>query len=372
MGPMSETPAKIETPAKVKTRVREAVAAVTTSLDALVETVAGALADAWRLERCGHLSARDVPDFLESVITALRKVALPPPKKVKFSDPIRKILPVSEANMKHGLDAALFLLALHQVGDFTETADKKKAAQEIFLDDWRRMLWEGAKIKDWPAFRALAGGEERVIEGRLSRDVALAILESMHKRRVDNLTPIPDLSVLACARCGKFQGADRARCALCKGTYCSKCLSPTADLCLVDYVAKYVPIDPERRTKLANDARGILKEFRLDPYARNDQFARALREKGVDVAFTDTAPLEGVETGSSQGRHRLEVRDRQSGTIRRAMFASMARALARAADEDPDPLQTEFFVDICMGLGLEDALKVAAAAAPQSTEQSKG
>lgn len=356
-----------ETPAKVKTRVRDAVAAVGTNLDALVDTVSQALADAWRLERCGHLGARDVPDFLESVITALRKVAPPPPKKIKFADPLRKILPLSEPFVKPALDAALFLLALHQVGDFTETTDKKKAAQEIFLDDWRRMIWDGAKIKDWAAFRALAGGEERVIEGRLSRDVALAILEAMHKRRVDYLTPIPDLSVLACARCGKFQGSDRARCAQCKGTYCSKCLSPTADLCMVDYAQRYTAIDADRRAKLASDARAVLKEFRIDAYARNDQFARALRDKGVDVAFTDTAPLEGVETPSSQGRHRLEVRDRQSGTIRRAMFASLARALARAADEEPDPLQTEFFVDVCMGLAVEEAAKTAPPPAPQST-----
>lgn len=362
MGPMPETPAK------VKTRVRDAVAAVSTSLDPLVDTVSQALADGWRLERCGHLSARDVPDFLESVITALRKVAPPPPKKVKFADPLRKILPLTEPFVKPALDVALFLLGLQQVGDFTETTDKKKQAQELFLDDWRRMIWESARIKDWAAFKGLAGGEERVIEGRLSRDVALAILEAMHKRRVDNLTPIPDLSVLACARCGKFQGSDRARCAQCKGTYCTKCLSPTADLCMVDYVQRYLPIDAERRAKLASDARAILKEFRLDAYARNDQFARALREKGIDVAFTDTAPLEGVETGSSQGRFRLEVRDRQSGTIRRAMFASLARALARAADETPDPLQTDFFVDVCMGLAIEDALKVEPPAAPTSTQ----
>jgi hypothetical protein len=357
-----------ETPAKVKTRVRDAVAAVGPSLDGLVDTVSQALADGWRLERCGHLGAREVPDFLEAVVSALRKVAPPPPKKIKFSDPLRKILPLSPTHVKPALDIALFLLALHQVGDFTETTDKKKGAQELFLDDWRRMIWESAKIKDWPSFKQLAGGEERVIEGRLSRDVALAILEAMHKRRVDNLTPIPDLSVLACARCGKFQGSDRARCAQCKGTYCTKCLSPTADLCLVDYAQKYAGIDPERRSKLVSDARGILKEFRLDPYARNDVFARALREKGVDVAFTDGAPLEGVETPSSQGRFRLEVLDRQSSTIRRVMFAALARALARAADEAPDALQTEFFVDICMGLPLEEALKVTPPAAPQSSQ----
>lgn len=357
---MSET----ATPAKVKTRVREAVAAAPQSLDATVAAVADALADGWRLERCGHLGAREVPDFVESIVQALRKIAVPPPKKVKFSDPLRKILPCSESSMKPGLDVALFLMGLQQVGDFTETTDKRKENQQLFLDDWRRMLWEGARITDWAKFRQLAGGEERVIEGRLSRDVALATLEAIHKRRVDHLTPIPDRSVLACARCGKFNGSDRGRCAQCKGTYCSKCLSPTADLCLIDYSARYLPIEAERRSKLAADARAILKEFRLDPYARNEAFARALREKGVDVAFVDHAPLEGVETSSSQGRHRLEVLGRESLTIHRVMFGSLCRALMRAAEETPETLQIEFFVDVCMGLPVEDALR---APAPQPT-----
>ncbi len=360
MGAMPE----LTTPAKVKTRVREAVAAAAQSLDATVATVAEALADGWRLERCGHLGAREVPDFVESIVQTLRKIAHPPPKKVKFSDPLRKILPLKEESLKAGLDVALFLMGLQQVGDFTETTDKRKENQQLFLDDWRRMLWEGARLNDWAKFRALAGGEERVIEGRLSRDVALATLEAIHKRRIDNLTRIPDLSVLACARCGKFQGSDRGRCAQCKGTYCSKCLSPTADLCLVDYAARYLPIDAERRTKLASDARALLKEHRLDPYARNDAFARALRDKGVDVAFVDHAPLEGVETNSTQGRHRLEVLGRESLTIHRVMFGSLCRAILRGADEPPEPLQVEFFVDVCMGLPIEEALR---AAAPQPT-----
>jgi hypothetical protein len=360
MGAMAE----LTTPAKVKTRVREAVAAAPQGLDAAIAAIAEALADGWRLERCGHIGARDLPDFVESIVQALRKIAHPPPKKVKFSDPLRKILPCSEASMKPGLDVALFLLALGQVGDYTETTDKRKANQELFLDDWRRLLWEGARITDWGKFRTLAGGEERVIEGRLSRDVALATLEAIHKRRVDNLTRIPELSVVACARCGKFQGLDRSRCALCKGTYCSKCLSPTADLCLVDYSTRYAPIDPERRAKLAGDARALLKEFRLDPYARNEAFVRALRDKGVDVAFVDNAPLEGVETNASQGRHRLEVLGRESLTIHRVMFGSLGRALMRSADDPADPLQVEFFVDICMGLPIEEAMR---ATAPQPT-----
>jgi hypothetical protein len=358
MGAMAE----ITTPAKVKTRIREAVAAAPQGIDAAVGIIAEALADGWRLERCGHLGPREVPDFVESVVQMLRKLAPPPPKKIKFSDPLRKILPLAETSLRAGLDIALFILALQNVGDFTETTDKRKENQELFLDDWRRMLWESSRLNDWAKFRTLAGGEERVIEGRLSRDVTLAILEAVHKRRVDNLTRVPDMSVLACARCGKFQGSDRGRCALCKGTYCSKCLSPTADLCLVDYAAKYAPIEVERRSKLAADARALLKEFRLDPYARNEAFARALRDKGVDVAFVDHAPLEGTESTSSQGRHRLEVLGRESLTIHKAMFASLARAVLRASDDTPDPLHVEFFVDVCMGLAVEEAAR---AAAPQ-------
>ncbi|HYE99320.1 MAG TPA: hypothetical protein VEJ18_10435, partial [Planctomycetota bacterium] len=332
-----------ETPAKIKTRIRDAVAAVAGSLDPAVTTVEAALAELWRLERSGYLGSREVPNLLDNIETTLRKIAPPPPKKIKFSDPLRKIIPLSPESVKPAVDAAVFLMAFAQVGDFTETTDKKQLARLLFLDDWRRMIWESARIPDWKRFRELAPQGERVLDGRLSRESALQILEALHKRRVDNITPIPDVSILACARCGTFRGSDRVRCLQCKGTYCTKCLSPMIELCLVDYTERYVPIDPARREKLTAEARAVCREFRLDAYARNDAFARALREKGVDLVFVDHAPPEGTETAASQGRLRLEVRERENASTRRILFAALARAIARDwSEEEPglDDLQT--------------------------------
>jgi hypothetical protein len=346
-----------DSPAKIKTRVRDAVAAATQGFDAAVTAVESALLDAWRLERRGVLGPREVPDLLDALESALRKLAPPPPKKVKFSDPLRRILPLPEPSVAPAFDAAVLLMALAQVGDFTETSDKKQVARLLFLDDWRRMIWESARVTVWARFRSLVPREERVVDGRLSRDSALRILEALQKRRADNLTPVPDLSILACDRCGSFKGSDRGRCGDCRRTFCTKCLSPVADRCLVCYSGKYQAIEPGRREKLASDARAVLKEFRLDPHSRNDAFARALRERGVDVAFLDAAPLEGRETEASQGRFRLEVRDRDAASTRRVLFGAFARAAGRSAGEALEPLQAEFFVDLCMGLPVDDALR---------------
>jgi hypothetical protein len=123
------------------------------------------------------------------------------------------------------------------------------------------------------------------------------------------------------------------------------------------YAQKYAGIETAKREQLGSQARSVLKEFRLDPHSRNDAFARALRERGVDVAFVDSAPLEGRETEASQGRWRLEVRDRDAASVRRVFFGAFARAAARTGGDAPEPLHAEYFVDVCMGLPLEDALK---------------
>jgi hypothetical protein len=302
-----------------------------------------------------------VPDFVDSVVNALKKLAPPPPKKVKFSDPLRKILPLAEENVKPAADVALLLLALQQVGDFTEVTDKKRKDYELFLDDWRRMTWESAKINDWAKFRALVPADERMLEGRLSRASAISVLEATHKRRVDNITPIPDVSMLGCARCGGFRGRDRVLCHTCKGTFCTKCLGPTADLCLSDYAARYAPIDSETRQKIAADVKAMLKEFKLDPYTRNDSFARALKERGVDVTFIDSAPIEGQESEGAHGRIKFLIRDRESPTTKRALFGALARAHFRNLAVETDPLRTDLFVEICLGLPIEDALRAAPA-----------
>jgi hypothetical protein len=347
-----------ETPTSVKTRIKEAVAALDSKgLDYVVAEVEAALVQGWSLERRGAIGARNVPDLLDAIVGALKKIAPPPPKKVKFSDPLRRVRPLAEASVKPAIDAALLLLALSQVGDFTEVPDKKLKDFELFLDDWRRMVWESAKIKDWAALKALVGGDERHLEGRLSRASVLAVLEATQARRSDNITPIPDVSILACARCGGFKGRDRIRCATCKGTFCTRCLGPTADTCITDYAARYAPIDPALREQIAADARAILKEYRLDAYSRNDAFVRALRDRGVDVTFQDQAPLEGEEHPASHGRVKLLIRDREGSGIRRAFFAALARNQFRSLGEEPDALKTDLFVELCLGLPIEDALR---------------
>lgn len=345
-----------DTPAAVKARLREAVAqAATQGLDRTVREIEAALATAWLLERQGSFEPRDLPEFVAAVESALRKIAPPPPRKVKFSEPLRKILPLSEDAVQAAFDAALFLLALIQVGDFTEESDKRRREHELFLDDWRRMIWESARIADWTRFRQIVGRDERVLEGRLSRDVALYILEAIARRRADNLTPIPDLSVVACARCGQNRGRDRVRCARCRGTFCTRCLSPSPELCVPDYAARYAPIDPERRRRLAAEARALLKELRLDPHARNDAFARALKEKGVDVVFSESAPLEGEESPGAHGRFKFVLRDREGPSAKRALFGALARAHARAAGLETAPLDVEYFTDVCLGVPVDEA-----------------
>ena len=350
----------LETPANAKTQIREAVADVAAKgLDATIIAVEDALVQAWLMQRRGVLGAREVPDFVDAVINALKKLAPPPPKKIKFSDPLRKIMPLAEETLKTATDVVLLLLALQQVGDFTECPDKKRKDYELFLDDWRRMTWESAKMTDWAKFRALIPQEERILEGRLSRSSAVSVLEATHKRRVDNITPIPDVSMLACARCGGLRGRDRILCATCKGTFCTKCLGPTADLCLTDYAVRYAPVDADTRLKIAAEVRAMLKEFKLDPYTRNDSFARALKERGVDVTFVDSAPIEGVESDGPHGRIKFLIRDRESPTTKRALFGALARSHFRNAEIEADALQSDLFVELCLGMPIEDALRSA-------------
>src|SRR5436190_22586880 len=166
---ISTIPPMLETPANAKTQIREAVAAVSAKgLDATVVAIEDALVQAWLMQRRGVLGAREVPDFIDSVINALKKLAPPPPKKVKFSEPLRKIIPLAEENVKAAADVALLLLALQQVGDFTEVTDKKRKDLELYLNDWRRMSWESAKVGDWVKYRSLVTSEDRMLEGRLS------------------------------------------------------------------------------------------------------------------------------------------------------------------------------------------------------------
>ena len=344
-----------ETPAACKTRIRDAVAAAAEKgLDHAVTEIEGALVTAWLLERKGKLAPRAIPSFIQSVETALKKLAPPPPKKIKFDAPLRKILPLAEEKVKPALDAAMLLVALDQAGDSTEVSEKKRIAHEFFLDDWRRMTWESARIADWAKYWRLATAEERELEGKLSRDGMLRILEAIHNRRKDNLTPIPSVSVVACQACGGFDGRDRVRCAKCNRTLCTKCLSPETDVCLDDYRARYAELDGDLRRRCAKSARGLLKSMRIDTHDRNETFARAFRERGIDVTFVDSAPLDGEESEAHHGRWRLEMRDCEGTSSKRILFGALARSWIREVEMAAEQKLQDFFVDVCLGVAVEE------------------
>ncbi len=346
-----------ETPAQAKTRIREAAAAAPAKgLDHAVSEIESALASLWLLERQGTPAPRSIPDVVKGLASTLKSIAPPPPKKVKFSDPLRKILPLADANVRPALDAAMLMIALTQVGDFTETPDKVRKSFDLFLDDWRRMAWESARIPDWKRFRELVNPEDRALEGRLSREATIQILEAIAAHRKDNITPVPDLSILACARCGQFKGRDRVRCPQCRSSFCPRCSAPIGELCLPEYAARYAPIDPDRRLAITANVRSILKGYRLDAHSRNEVFIRALREEGVDVTFVDTAPLDGQEVEGKQDRRKLLMRDRESHSTKRIFFRALARCYFRAAGGG-EPLLEDFFVDLCMGVPVEEALR---------------
>jgi hypothetical protein len=347
-----------DSPGAAKARVRDAVANLAAKgLDHVVTEVEQALASLWLLERKGAIMPADVAGHVGVVEDHLKKVAPPPPRKVKFDAPLRKIWPLAESSVRPGLDAAMLLAALMQVGDNTELPDKKRHQHELFLDDWRRMIWESARIPDWARFRALAGADERVLEGRLSREAALQTLEAIANRRADNITAIPDLSMLACSRCGGLRGRDRVRCGKCRATFCGRCISPDGALCLPEYAVRYAPIDPARRARIAGDLRTILSGYRLDAHTRNDAFVAALHEEGVDVVFHESAPPEGKEEAADQGRLRLTVRNREGAPTKRILFRSFARCYFRAVGSPGDPLLEDFAVDLSMGVPIEEALK---------------
>ena len=77
----------------------------------------------------------------------------------------------------------------------------------------------------------------------------------------------------------------------------------------------------------------------------------------MDVTFADASPLEGQETEGVHGRVKFLIRDREGPTTKRALFGALARSHFRNAGSDPDPLRNELFVDLCLGLQIEDALR---------------
>ena len=365
---MSESPI-----AAVRAKLKELVGK---GLDQAVAELETSLAWLWERDAAGELAPDAIPTLANAYYQHLKRIAPPPPKKVKLDAPLRKILPLAETNARAALDVLLLLEALVQIGDFTEQTDKERQAFRLFLDDWRRMIFESAKIADFEKFRALVGREDRVVgPHRFSRTAAIDVLEGLFLRRTDKFAGVPDVSMIACDRCGGFRSRERLRCHQCKGLYCTKCFSPERDVCLKDFATRYRGLDAEMRKKIGKAAADLCRKHRFDPHIRIDTFVKPLKEMGIDVVFQEAG--EGQET-EVKGRRRLTLRHRESSGARRILFAALYRAYIREATQPPppseddpealpkpppfdasaiaDPLFQDYFVDVCMGLPIEDAL----------------
>ena len=133
----------------------------------------------WVLESTGALWRADdeglpvINRFFQALESPLHVLAPPPPKKIKLDAPQRRILPLSENKVATAFDVIMMLQALLEVGDFTQVPDRAREKHYLFLDDWRRMVWESARLDSWARTRelVLAGPslEERIPARRFSR-----------------------------------------------------------------------------------------------------------------------------------------------------------------------------------------------------------
>jgi len=358
----------------VRNKLKEALVQ---GLDEAVLGIEASLAELWERDAKGELDPAHLPPIVGTYLQSLKKLAPPPPKKVKLSDPIRRILPLAETSLRPALDVVMLLQGLVQIGDFTEQTDKAREGFRLFLDDWRRMVFESAKVRDFAALRLAAVGERTIGVQRFSRSSAIDVLEGLYRQRTDRFAHVPDVSMLACARCGGFKSRERLRCQKCRGLFCTRCFSPERDLCIRDYAQKYAGLDPEIRRKIGQGAAELCKKLRLDSHVRIDHFVKPLHEWDVDVVFQEAAPAEGREK-EEKGRRKLAVPHRETSTTHRVLFAGLYRAWVRVmtqplpppeedSDAPPgpppieptsiaDPLFQEYFVDVCMGFPLDEVL----------------
>jgi len=348
----------------VNARLKEICADVPgRGLDKVAEEIAELAVSVWAIEPSLRAVVDEKPvanRFVEAFQSPMHKIAPPPPRKVKLHLPARKVHPLSEAGAVHALDAVMLVGALVHIGDFTRQTDKARAAHLLFLDDWRRMAWESARLTSWDRFRELAAGEPawagRVPNLRFSRRSAIQLLEALSKYRADLITPIPNVSMIACEGCGKFDGRERQRCGVCSKLYCGKCLAREPGLCIADYATRYRALPADARSSLRTAAQTVCRQFRLDEFTRNAAFVRALHEHGVEVIYDEHGPDEGREDTDRKGKITLRIRDRENATTKKILFASLGRCHFRAAEAEPDALQMAYFIDICLGVPLEDHL----------------
>lgn len=333
-------------------------------LDGTVEELEALLIGVWKIESQGALlHGEDVPAinrYARAFEDALHKIAPPPPKKKKLDAPPPRLLPLSESHAVRGLDVAMLAHALGELSDFTSQTDKARLNHLFILDDWRRLLWASARISSWERYRALCKGEppcnEAVPGRKFSRQAALTLLEAVAKYRVDLITPTPAVSMIACQRCGRHDGRERIRCTECSKLLCGRCLAPASGICIDDYAVRYNGIPADVRVGLSTAARAICAQFKLDEYTRNDSFVRALEEHGVSVVFHDDAQEGGDEVVDAKGKRSLHVRNRESGSTKRILFAALARCYMRSVEMAAEPELERYFVDVCMRIPVEEAL----------------
>jgi hypothetical protein len=336
-------------------------------LDRVMDDLFELFAAVWVLESSGALWRADdeglpvVNRFTQALEAPLHHLAPPPPKKIKLDAPQRRILPLSEAKVAPAFDTIMLLQALLEIGDFTRVPDRAREKHYLFLDDWRRMIWESARIDSWARTRELVLSapplEERIPARRFSREAAMALLEANHRHRQDLITPLPNVSMIACQRCGRFEGRERTRCEVCRKMFCGRCRARQTELCLADYARpRFAKIPVDARTGAAAAARKICSRFRLDEHTRDESFVRALAEMGVEVAFADSNPAEGSEALDAKGKWHFRLRHHEQASTKRLLFAAIARAHFRSTGSVHDPELETYFLDICLNVPVEEAL----------------
>jgi hypothetical protein len=337
-------------------------------LDAVMDDLFELFAAVWTLESSGALWQQDdeglpvINRFFQTLGSPLHTLAPPPPKKIKLDAPQRRILPLSESKVAPAFDTIMMLQALLEIGDFTRVPDRAREKHYLFLDDWRRMVWESARIDSWARTRELVLAAPPVVDlipaRRFSREAALALFEANHRHRQDLITPMPNVSMLACQRCGRFEGRERTRCEVCRRMFCGRCRARQTELCLGDYAKpRFSKIPADVRAGAAGAARKICSRFRLDEHTRDDSFIRALSEMGVEVAFADSNPAEGQEAMDAKGKWHFRLRHHEQASTKRLLFAAIGRAYFRSTGATPDPELESYFVDICLNVPIEEALQ---------------
>jgi len=336
-------------------------------LDPVMDDLFELFAAVWNLEGAGALWRVDdeglpvINRFFDTFESPLRHLAPPPPKKIKLDAPQRRILPLSESKVAPAFDAIMLLQALLEIGDFTRVPDRARERHYLFLDDWRRMVWESSRVTSWDRTRelVLAGTplDDKIPTRRFSREAALALFEANHRHRVDLITPLPNVSMIACQKCGRFEGRERMRCQVCRRMFCGRCRARQSELCLADYAKpRYAKIPADARASAAAAARKFCSRHRLDEHMRDEAFVRALAEVGVEVAFADANPVEGSEAQDAKGKWHLRLRHREQASTKRLLFAAAARAHFRSGGAPHDPDLEAYYVDTCLNVPIEEAL----------------